>query len=482
MTDFFRVQLGIVGRGDGHSAAKRAAYQSCGKIVDHEGLAFDFSRKASEHVRSFILTLPGAPAWAREPESLWQRAAAVEKRVDAQEARIIDFSMPRAVPAELWEACIRQVYEPFVDMGMVLQIDIHDTPASDGGRNINVHGLSTLREIDGGGFASRKNRGWNDHFRERNGRAIREQFAERLTNFCRGHGLDYQGDARPNAERDLPDPEPNLPRWNFEAFGRTGEMPEAMAALQDHRARRQAWEAARAEEVEAALDLARIDAHVRERRRRGLSPAGSAGAQVARRDRRAAILRAWHDGGWIDAADVAAIASTRFDDARSCLWIDLKDGGTLIDRGDFIALRGRLTWTAAMETAAAAERHGWTEVHVFGDQAYKDAVSVAAMLRGLKVLNHELSPKARAELKRLITEQVARQGEQTVARSPRELFEHAEGRLRNISSRELHRRFTKRSVVQESPPIADADGGSPASVLKPRFRKRLHPKGADRRL
>ena len=468
MSDFFRVQLGVVSRSEGHSAAKRSAYQSCGVIVAHDGERFDFSRKAAEHVLTIMLTPQNAPDWTRQPETLWQRAALAEKRVDAQEARIMDFSMPRAVPTELWESCVRNVYEPFIRMGMVLQVDIHDSPASDGGRNINVHGLATLREFDGDGFATRKNRAWNDHFRERNGRTVRELFAERLSTFCEQHGIDYNGDARSNAERDLPDPEPNLPRWNFEALKREGEMPEALAALQAHRARRRAWEVAQAEEIEAALDVTRIERRVRERRQRCLSPAGSAGAQARARDRRAATLRTWHRGSWIDAYAVAAIASTRYDEQRGCLWIDLKDGSTLIDRGDSIALRGRLTWQAAMETAAAAERHGWTEVRVHGDQAYKDAVSVAAMLRGLKVLNHELSPKARVELERLITEQKARQGKQTIARNRHESPEHDEGGLRKISSRELHKRLTKRTFVETTPL---ADGASPVPVLKPRCRK-----------
>src|SRR5690606_22367700 len=128
-----------------------------------------------------------------------------------------------------------------------MQVDIHDSPASDGGRNTNIHGLATLREIDGDGFATRKNRGWNDAFRERNGRVIRELFAERLTSFCQAHGIDYEGDARPNSERDRPAPEPELPRWNFEVWKREGEMPEALAALQKHRARRRMWEAAQIE-------------------------------------------------------------------------------------------------------------------------------------------------------------------------------------------------------------------------------------------
>jgi hypothetical protein len=472
MSDFFRVQLGIVSRSEGHSAARRSAYQSCGRIVDHQGQSFDFSRKAPEHVRRMMLAPDGVPEWAYEPECLWQLAAAAEKRVDAQEARILDFSMPRAVPSELWEACIRHVYEPFLRMGMVLQIDIHDTAASDGGRNVNVHGLTTLREIDGNGFAKRKNRSWNDHFRERSGRAVREAFAERLTSFCREHSIDYQGDARPNSERDLPDPEPELPRWNFEASERTGQMPEALAALLDHRKRRQAWEEAQAEEIEAALDLQRLEAHIGERRRRRVVPASPVDGRSAKLDRRAAILNAWHRNGWIDADTLPAIAVVRFDAKRDLLWIDLKDGSTLVDRGDSVTLRGRLTWQAALETAAAAERHGWMEVCVHGDQAYKDAVAVAAMLHGMTVTNHALSPKAQVIFDRLHTAQVKNSKEpnkssDAATNQQKQASDPVALQSEQPSSKQIHDRITKRRFVKGPPLDGLPEAEESAPVYKP---------------
>ncbi|CAM5367946.1 hypothetical protein ATER59S_01523 [Aquamicrobium terrae] len=474
MSDFFRVQLGVVSRSEGHCAAKRSAYQACGSIVAHDGERFDFTRKGAEHVVTLMLTPKGAPDWTRAPESLWQRAAAAEKRIDAQEARIVDFSMPRAVPAALWEACIRHVYDPFIDMGMAMQVDIHDTPASDGARNVNAHGLATLREIDGDGFAARKNRAWNDFFRERNGRAVREAFAERLTAFCQEHGIEYVGDARPNAERDLPAPEPELPRWNFEHLQRTGEMTEALDALHDHRKRRRQWETAQVESIEAALDLKRLEDHIAERRQRRLAPAGLAEARARKPDRRAAVLRVWHGArGWIDAESMAAIKSTRLDVARSCLWIDLRDGSTLIDSGDVISLRGRLTWTAALETAAAAERHGWTEVTVSGDQAYRDAVTVACLLRGIAVTNHTLSAKAQAELDRLVANRAeaerAEDGRRERSEPSRNSDDCHETRFRSLSSHEIHRWITKRHLVQ-APPLDDipADQGL-APVYKPPF-------------
>jgi hypothetical protein len=476
VSDFFRIQLGIVSRAEGHSAAKRSAYQSCGVIVAHDGERFDFSRKAKEHVRTIVLLPENAPGWARAPESLWQRAAQAERRVDAQEARIIDFSMPRAVPADLWEACIRHVYEPFVRMGMVLQVDVHDTPASDGGRNVNIHGLATLREIDGDNLAARKNRTWNDAFRQRNGREVREQFAERLTAFCQEHGISYQGDARPNAERDLPDPEPNLPRWNFEYAERTGTMPEALAVLHEHRRRRRQWEVAQAEAVEAALELTKLEVHIRQRRQRRLVPVLPAnGRPSARRDRRAAILRAWHRNGWIDAQTIPAIASVRFDPKRDVLWIDLADGSVLVDRGDAITMQGPVTWPAALETAAAAERHGWKSVEVSGDQAYKDAVTVASMLRGIEVRNHVLSSKAQAIFDRLSAEQAKRSaspnGTGSASDHTREqpFSSSTASRAARPSSREIHRKITKRHFVESKPIDNLPDVGEASPAYRPRF-------------
>lgn len=426
-----------------------------------------------------MLAPEGAPGWVREPDSLWQRAAEAEKRIDAQEARIVDFSMPRAIPPELWEACIRHVYQPFIERGMAFQIDIHDVAASDGGRNINIHGLATLRPIDGDGFAKRKDRTWNDWFRERGGRSVREQFAERLTAFCGANDIQYEGDARPNAARDLPDPEPQLPKWNFEAFARTHEMPEALAGLHDHRRRRREWEVAKAEEIEAALDLQHVEGIVRAQRQRRIAPKYHSQRPTSKRDRRAAILRAWHNGGWIDANTIPAIASVRYDEVRDLLWIDLSDGTTLIDRGDVITMRGRITWTAAMETAAAAERHGWTSVHVTGDQAYKDAVAVACMLRGIEVPNCVLSPKAQAIFERLRTEQSNHSGKSNVHRT----ISHRATAAGNISasveftpassSYNIHRVISKRPAVLNSLFKESPDAESVVPSYRPSVSQKL---------
>ena len=470
MADFFRVQLGIVSRSDGHSAAKRSAYQACGKAVDHEGRLFDFSRKHKEHVRTIMLGAETAPDWTREADLLWQRAAEAEKRIDAQEARIVDFSMPRQVPQALWEDCIRHAYAPLIARGMIFQIDIHNTPASDGGRNVNIHGLATLRPVDGNGFSARKDRTWNDLFRERGGRTVREMFAARLTSFCQEHGIAYQGDARPNAERELPDPEPQLPRWNFEAHARTQDMTEALTALHEHRKTRREWEAAQAEEVEAALELSRLETRLRNQRQQRIVSAATGQRPTSMGDRRAAILRAWHKSGWIDADTIPAIASVRLDQTRDLLWINLADGTTLIDRGDEITLRGRVTWPAALETAAAAERHGWASVQVHGDQAYKDAVTIACLLRGIDVENHTLSPKAQAALNQMLAERVVH------SKNPNELpaistetTVASQATVSVCSSRDIQLRLARRNSFEVSASTEPLEADDSASISKPAF-------------
>lgn len=54
--------------------------------------------------------------------------------------------------------------------------------------------------------------------------------------------MDYVANPRPKSERNLPDPELFLPRWNFEHLRRTGEETEALVALSDHRRRHRKWQ------------------------------------------------------------------------------------------------------------------------------------------------------------------------------------------------------------------------------------------------
>lgn len=233
----FRVSFGVVARSTGHSAAKRAAYQMCAEMAaPGTGEVFDFSHKAHQHRGTEILAPAGAPAWTRDPAELWARAAASERRGDAQEARLIEVSIPREVPDQFHGAFVRHALQPLADAGMVVQVDLHRERALDGSWNDHCHGMATMRRLDEAtetGFSAKKERSWNDQFadfvtkpRPDGSRKpaksavqdMRAAVAGRMNQFCREHGIDYVADARSLKAQGIErEAEPQVPHWKFEA-------------------------------------------------------------------------------------------------------------------------------------------------------------------------------------------------------------------------------------------------------------------------
>jgi MobA/MobL family len=223
----FRCEFDVVQRSQGESAPHKSAYQLRGRYTAPGGKIFDYSSR-DDHVATIMLAPADAPAWAKDPNEYWRRAARAEKRWDAQEARIIQLSLPRGLSRAHWEDIARKVGLEFVKHGLVVQVDIHCTTASDGGENPHLHFLISMRALRAGVFAATKDRLFNSRFHAR-ARILREEFAEFLNAYCKKVGVSYHADARSNAARGLPLAEPNLPRWNFAVFQRTGVKPPLLA-------------------------------------------------------------------------------------------------------------------------------------------------------------------------------------------------------------------------------------------------------------
>ena len=215
VSGYLGFKLGLVQRSKGQSAVERSAYQRRGA---------DYS---DDHVAHFVLAPEGAPAWASDCEQLWMKAAAAEKRADAQEARLIELSFPRALVREDWIELARRVGRLLIKKGMVVQVDIHCPLACDGLPNPHLHIMATMREIKDGKFAKTKARHWNRDFYRKAG-AMRRDIAAVLNEYCRKRGIDYHADHRSNAERGLPSAEVRLPRWNFLHYKRTGKKTPAL--------------------------------------------------------------------------------------------------------------------------------------------------------------------------------------------------------------------------------------------------------------
>lgn len=236
----FRVSFGVAGRSAGHSAAKRSAYQLCARGHGINGAVYDFRHKQAQHRGTEMLVPLGAPAWTLDSAEVWARAAKSEKRIDAQEARLLEIAIPRGIPEELHGAFLRYTFQPLADAGMIMQLDRHRERATDGGWNDHGHGEVTLRELDAStdtGFSKSKARQWNEMFRDGDGRTMRNMLADRMNQFCVDHGItDVHLDARSLKAQGIDrDPEPAVARWKFDAQ-REGRPQVEIIDLIDYRA------------------------------------------------------------------------------------------------------------------------------------------------------------------------------------------------------------------------------------------------------
>lgn len=262
MSDYFGCKFSLVQRSKGQCAVKSSAYRRGGAARLPDGSVADFSKR-TDVVASFVVTPTGAPAWAADCAQLWTKAVAAEKRANAQEARLVEISIPRALPREHWVDLARRLARVLAVRGMAVQVDIHCPTASDGGLNPHIHLMATMREIVDGAFARTKARHWNAYFYN-NAKAIRRDIAELLNAFCRMKAVRYHADPRSNAERGLPPAEVLLPHWNVVAYKRSGKKSPALEQRDEERKIRA--EIARLEsercELERELEGARADAEL----------------------------------------------------------------------------------------------------------------------------------------------------------------------------------------------------------------------------
>jgi hypothetical protein len=233
MPDHFGCKFALVQRSKGQCAIAKSAYRRGGTARLPDGPVADYSTR-TDVVASFVVTPTGAPAWAGDCAQLWTKAVAAEKRSNAQEARLIEISIPRALPRKHWVEFARRLARVLAVRGMTVQVDIHCVPASDGGLNPHIHFMCTMREIVDGEFSPKKARHWNAYFYN-NAKALRHDIAEMLNEFCRIKGVTYHADPRSNAERNLPPAEVTIPRWNILAYKRSGQKTPALEQRDEER-------------------------------------------------------------------------------------------------------------------------------------------------------------------------------------------------------------------------------------------------------
>ena len=94
----------------------------------------------------------GAPAWARDRNSLWNRVDTTARRRDARLAKVIEAAITRDVPEAMRAALVEEFAAPFVAMGCVADMAIHEDGTD---HNPHVHIMLTTRQIEGDGFGAK---------------------------------------------------------------------------------------------------------------------------------------------------------------------------------------------------------------------------------------------------------------------------------------------------------------------------------------
>lgn len=377
----YHVQFAVVARSKGDNAVKVAAYNHAARYETADGAVYDFRRKSAEH-RGHVVMLPtGAPTWAADGDELWRRAEAAERRCDAQPARLVEFAIPREVPAHLRMDFARAVVAPWVADGMGAQIDLHTTTAADGQEQPHCHVVLTRRRLTADGFAPTKAREWDKAWTADRGRTMRAEVAARMNGWLEAHGLDSRVDHRRQGG-DVP-PERNAPRRAVETHKADPSHPAAepwRATLEARQTRRQLRAAQRAA-AQATHEIAALGAEY-DHRVPGLRP----------RDRR----RVPWDDTWLPPTGGAVVGVER--DAKGAV-IHLDGGARMLDRGNRLTLAGGVTDAGLDALAEQAARHGWREVEVTGPQEVRDRLARALAARGITATNHQ-APAAPATLGR----------------------------------------------------------------------------------
>jgi ATP-dependent exoDNAse (exonuclease V) alpha subunit len=149
----------MIGRSAGRSAVACAAYRSGERLIDERyGKVHDYEPRRGVTTTG-ILAPEGAPPWALNRESLWNRAEAAEKRKDAQVAREFEISLPHQVDVKEYPALVEEfIRQELLPRGMVVDYAIHSPNGRGDERNWHAHLMTTLRPLDGNQFSAIKDR------------------------------------------------------------------------------------------------------------------------------------------------------------------------------------------------------------------------------------------------------------------------------------------------------------------------------------
>jgi len=198
----------VIGRSAGRSAVASAAYRAAERLHDDKlDRDHDYTAKAGVVHREIMLP-DGAPERWRDRATLWNEVEAGEKRRDAQLARDMEISLPRELgQAEAVRLARDFVREQFVDRGMVADLAVHWTTASDGEVQPHAHVMLTMREVVPGREGHPEEGAFGKKVVDWNGTALLREWRERWAELANERlcelGHDVRVDHRSYAEQGI---------------------------------------------------------------------------------------------------------------------------------------------------------------------------------------------------------------------------------------------------------------------------------------
>lgn len=154
----------IIGRKDGRSAVRAAAYRAGQDLKDERtGEVHRYGQRRGVH-HAEILLPPFTHPQLADRQTLWNAVERAEVRDDAQLAREVNIALPHELSCEQQLVLIRNyVTEEFVRRGMIADLAIHVPRPGRGEdeRNVHAHVMLTLRQGTPQGLREIKTREWN---------------------------------------------------------------------------------------------------------------------------------------------------------------------------------------------------------------------------------------------------------------------------------------------------------------------------------
>jgi hypothetical protein len=145
---WYHCAIDPMSRSDGRSAVAAAAYRFGMSLHDERyAVTHDYTRRRGVEC-AFMVAPADAPAWAHDPESLWNEAEHAEKRSNSRIAREAELALPSFLPADERRSIVQEFAEELVARyGVAVSAAMHAPSRTGDQRNYHAHIMFTTREM-----------------------------------------------------------------------------------------------------------------------------------------------------------------------------------------------------------------------------------------------------------------------------------------------------------------------------------------------